>query len=87
MIKKWNSEERIYEPYIVPEDWKICLYTNDFEKEINCCQCGKKTTYGDCYTSLEVHNDFGLGFAVCDECYEKEWERRRKQENKNEDNN
>ena len=35
--------------------------------------------YGSTYASLEIHDEgFGLGYGVCYQCYEKEWERRRK---------
>lgn len=37
----------------------------------------QKLLRGSAYTSLEVHNQFGLGYPVCEECYQKEWERER----------
>lgn len=43
------------------------------DEVVNCARCGKKIKYGDCYTSKQIHNDFGFGYAVCPECYEKEW--------------
>lgn len=76
IYRKWNYEKHEYEPYLVSTDKKLTLYTEDFEEKINCCQCLKKIKYGESYTSLEVHNSIGLGYAVCSECYKKEWERR-----------
>jgi hypothetical protein len=80
-MQKWNNKKRKYEDYKVPEGWYCPLYTEDMYKYINCCQCGKVLQVGDCYTSLEVHNHIGLGYGVCPECYEKEWERRREYKN------
>ena len=49
-----------------------------WEKIVNCPQCGKELPYGETYTSKEIHNWVGLGYGVCEECYEKECERRKK---------
>lgn len=83
LVGKWNYKTHKYDEYKKPDDWKIELYTDDMEKIINCCQCGAAVKYGECYTSLEVHNNYGLGFAVCEECYCKE--RIRKIESKKEE--
>lgn len=80
LYRKWNCKKHEYEPYPVPKDKKLTLYTENMEEEINCCQCLKLMKYKDSFTSREVHNAVGLGYAVCKECYEKEWERRREEE-------
>ena len=72
IIRKWNYDTKQYDPYEVPEDWNIPLYCEDLETVINCVSCGKKTLYGACYTSIVLHSDLGLGYAVCPECHEKE---------------
>lgn len=82
-VIKWNVKKRDYELYQIPKDWNICSYTDDMDKQINCCQCGKIVRFGDCYTSLEVHTPVGFGFAVCSECYDKEWARKKEVENEN----
>ena len=58
------------------------LANDDLEEIVNCAQCGKELKYGDCYTSLEIHTDMGMGFAVCEDCYEEEWQRRKKEDRK-----
>lgn len=74
---KWNYARQEYEPYSVPEDWRVILLSIDMTERINCTSCGKEAVYGDCYTSMEIHTTrIGLGYPVCSECYDKEWERK-----------
>ena len=75
-MQKWNNKKREYEDYKVPKEWHCPLCPPYLDEIINCCQCGKELQAGNCYTSLEVHNHIGLGYGVCPECYEKEWERK-----------
>lgn len=77
LLNKWNYKAREYEPYEVPDDWNVKTYSNDMDEIVNCPHCGKSLPFGDCYTSREIHTKFGMGFAVCSECYEQEWERDR----------
>lgn len=72
MIQKWNPDTKEYEPYSIPEDWTVILYADDMELPINCASCGKDMTYGEGYTSRQIHNSIGLGYPVCDGCYEVE---------------
>ena len=78
MVGKWNYEKNEYDPYEFGVDWYTPLYTDNMDEIVNCAQCGREVKFGDCYTSKEIHNRMGLGFSVCEECYEKEWERQRK---------
>ena len=73
-MNKWNFKTMAYEPYKLPEG--AIRFSTDMSKECNCAQCGKRMVYGDGYTSLEVHDDFGFGYAVCPECYELEMDRK-----------
>lgn len=75
-LPRWNYEKHIYEPYPVSDN--VAMYREDFDSLVDCCECGKEVKFGDCYTSLRIHNYMGLGYAVCEKCYEKEWEERRK---------
>lgn len=77
-LRKWNYETREYDPYEVPDDWELVLTTQDMEQHVNCAQCGKDMTFGDGYTSREVHTNVGFGYPVCEQCYENE--RRREAE-------
>lgn len=76
ILNKWNNKEHTYEPYEIPDDWNCKTYSNDMEEVINCPHCGRKLKYGDSYTSLEIHTDMGLGYGVCEKCYQNEWIRR-----------
>ena len=74
-LRKWNYETHEYDHYEVPDNWTICLFTEDMDKIVNCVQCGKEVKFGTSYTSREVHNGIGLGYNVCKECLNKEVER------------
>ena len=74
-MKKWNFSKRIYENYTVPTTWHTPLIA-ELDEVINCAGCGKELPYGDCYTSLTIHTNTGMGYPVCEKCYEKEWEGR-----------
>ena len=73
MMRKWNFKTRKYEPYSVPEKWKCPIWTDDMDEIVNCPSCGKVMTYGQGYISSQIHNEHGLGYSVCGDCYEKEW--------------
>ena len=66
---KWNEEKRVYEPYIVPDQWRLSTYETDMDARVNCCHCGREVAFGECYTSLQVQTPVGFGYAVCGDCY------------------
>lgn len=82
LLRRWNCETHTYTPYEIADNkaLNIKLYSEDMDEIVNCPHCLKEVKYGNTYTSLEFHNDLGLGFSVCEECYQKEWEERRKYE-------
>lgn len=41
---------------------------------ITCAECKKKMLYGDGYTSRKIHTVNGIGYMVCKQCYDKEYE-------------
>ena len=69
VLRKWNYDTHKYEPLIIPDNWYCTLFSNNMKTKINCPHCGKVITYGDSYTSLEIHNDHGLGYGVCYDCH------------------
>lgn len=75
--KKWDCKTRKYYDYDLPEG--ACLYSADMDKVIACAQCGKRMLFGDGYASRRICPESGFGYAVCKQCYEKEW--REEQEN------
>lgn len=76
-LSKWDYETRSYHKYGVPAEWKVSTCCADMSQIINCAGCGKELPYGETFTSLEIHTKIGIGYGVCNDCYEKEWERRR----------
>lgn len=78
---KWNYITHEYDDYLVPDDKILKTYSNDMGEKVNCCQCLKEMRFGDGYTSMEVHTNMGFGYCVCEDCYDKEMQRRRNYEN------
>ncbi len=78
ILQKYNYKKHIYEPFYIPDDRDVRTLTSELKDVINCANCGKKVEFGDTYTSLTIHNEIGLGYCVCEECYEKEWKERSK---------
>ena len=70
-MKKWNPEKHEYEPYVAPQGY-VTLYEVDMNTPINCAACGKQLTFGEGYSSMQIHNDYGMGYSVCPECHEAE---------------
>ena len=72
ILQKWNYDEQAYETYEVPDDWNVKSYSEDMDEIVNCPHCGRKVTFGSCYTSREIHTPCGSGYEVCGECYDAE---------------
>lgn len=70
VVLRWNYKNNRYEPWQVSPN--VALFKRDLEEIVDCCECGRQVKYGDCYTSLRVHNHSGFGYAVCEKCYEEE---------------
>lgn len=77
LLKIWNYERHKYEKYRVPNEWNVKIYADNMEEIINCAHCGKKIKAGDSYTSYEIHNEIGIGYGVCEKCFNKEMMRKR----------
>ena len=75
VIQKWDYPSHSYLsiPITSREPLNIKTYSEDMNEIVNCCQCLKRVRYGDTYTSKEIHTNLGFGFAVCEDCYEEEW--------------
>ena len=72
----WDPKLKKYFPYELPDSWDTATI-RDLGDEVNCAHCGRRLPYGDCYTSREIHTLIGIGYAVCESCYEQEWMRER----------
>lgn len=77
-LQKWNYKKHTYEPFEVPDNRDVRLTVDDLKKVINCANCGQEVVTEDTYSSLTIHNGIGLGYCVCEECYEQEWKDRLK---------
>lgn len=78
LMGKWNYETHEYDLYETPIEWNVKCVGVDMDEIVNCAACGRELKYGDCYTSKELHTGGGIGYGVCWDCYQKEWERREK---------
>ena len=72
MLRRWNYDKQTYEPYEVSDDWNVKSFAIDMDEIVNCPHCGRKVTFGNCYTSREIHTPSGFGYAVCESCYNTE---------------
>lgn len=77
-LQRWDYDLHKYIPFVVPNECVFKIYSNNMDDIINCCQCFKEMKFAEGYTSMEVHTGAGFGYAVCEKCYDEEWERRRK---------
>ena len=69
IINKWNDDKKEYEPYEVPDNWKLPLISYDMDLPINCVNCGKEIKFGDGYTSKRYHTQAGMGYYECERCH------------------
>ncbi len=71
-MKRWNYVTRSYEDYSYPADWNVCIMSMDMHKKVSCAGCGAVIKHGEAFTSRVLHNNYGIGYDVCSECYERE---------------
>lgn len=75
-VGRWNYETRSYDPYESTPGTTVGFFSEDLEKPINCAQCGKEITFGEGYTSKEIHQlGTGFGYVVDSDCYDEEIKR------------
>lgn len=70
MAEKYDFKERRYKRYILPAG--AAMERDNLEDVVNCANCGRTITYGESYTSLTIHNPYGIGYCVCGQCHYKE---------------
>jgi len=70
-VLRWLPKEHKYKKYRLPVG--ACIYSDNMDRVVSCASCGNKIKYGDSYTSRQIHTELGIGFAVCYECYKKEF--------------
>ena len=72
IARKWDFKKHEYNSYELPEG--ASCYEVDLERKVACGSCGKPMIFGNGYTSRQIHTVHGMGYCVCDKCYEKEWQ-------------
>lgn len=73
VLYRWNPTTKTYDPYTVPEDWKLPICSTDPNLIANCAACGAKVKYEETYESKEIlFTPYGRKAIVCMECYYKE---------------
>lgn len=75
ILRRWNYKTHKYDKVQIPDNWYVSIYEDNMNIMVNCPHCGKALRFGETYTSKEFHDFVGFGYGVCEECYEKEWER------------
>lgn len=70
--QKWDCKTRKYYDYYLSK--RACLYSNDMDKVIACARCGRRMLFRDGYPSRQINTKYGLRYAVCEPCYDKEWQ-------------
>ena len=68
---KWNVKTNDYDIYRLP--FKASAYESDLHTIVACARCEKELSYGDAYTSRQIHTEMGFGYMVCRECNKQEW--------------
>ena len=79
--KEWSYITHSYHDIVISAD--SALYEEDMDKLVKCAKCSKTLPFGSCYTSRKIHNQYGLGFGVCEDCYENERKEEANAENSN----
>ena len=77
ILKKWNYEKNEYEDYKVPRKWNCKFVCASMIEVVNCPHCGKEIFFGDGHSSMEIRTKAGWGYAVCKDCSDEEWDRRK----------
>lgn len=68
--QKWDFENKKYNDYETPK--LASMYETDMSMIIECAECGKPALFGKCYTSRAIHNQHGMAYSVCLNCYQEE---------------
>ena len=66
-LRRWNYFSKKYDQIEIPNDWKVSLDCEE-GKEYSCAGCGKEINRNTCFTSAEIHDSLGFGYAICEDC-------------------
>lgn len=68
--QKWVFKDKEYIDYETPQN--ASMYETDMTMIIACADCGKPVLFGNAFTSRAIHNQHGLAYSVCKNCYNEE---------------
>lgn len=69
IIQRFNVKTKQYEDCRLPNTWRIKLICDNDNEKLNCVNCGKEITFSKSYTSMRYHNNYGIGYLECENCY------------------
>ena len=76
-LRRWNEQGKRYLPHFVPDYWNLAYKQIDWDEVVNCCQCGHELHFDECYQSMQILDNDGLGYGICEQCcFEIEWPER-----------
>ena len=81
-VNRWNFENHKYDIVNINPDW-IVTTKGELDWIVNCVNCGKMLLVENCYTSYQYQDNIGLGYLICEDCANKEWELRKRYQNGN----
>ena len=76
ILSKYSGRFHAYKDYEIPDDWAVSVTAPTMDTFVDCAGCGKSIPFGEAFTSLEIHTESGLGYAVCKSCYKSEEKRK-----------
>lgn len=71
-MEKWDFYKKEYVPFNPTAKGVFKTYCSNMNERVNCPHCGKRLKFRDSFTSLQIQNRTGMGFAVCKTCYKEE---------------
>jgi hypothetical protein len=72
IMLKWDFFKKEYTEFVPNSKGVYKTYCSNMNERVNCAHCGKRLKFKDSYTSLQIQDHIGMGFAVCKECYKDE---------------
>ena len=74
---KLNFKTKEYKSYELPDGAASLAWCQIYEV-ITCAECGKRMLYRDGYISRKIRDVREIGYFVCKQCYDKEYEEEKK---------
>lgn len=72
VMERWNADKKMFEEYVVSDEWEVAVLSSDMEKVVNCASCGAEIPWKVAYASMEIRGPIGLGYGICERCHDEE---------------